>query len=196
VRAAFRVEARDALRKAIALAPHSATPRSALILLLEEDRRAAGGNLPFDQWVELEDLLGKSMLASPHLAVPRLALAACLQQRARYLEAETTPDRVTASALRVRAENLLREAVTAEPSLSASRLALANFLLESLRYVEAETVAATAVQCCPTSPELRLVLARIQFQRRRFEDAAKTIEALLAIAPENAWAWFEYGKIL
>ena len=48
----------------------------------------------------------------------------------------------------------------------------------------------------PTSSELRLVLARIQFQRRRFDDAAKTIEALLAIAPENAWAWFEYGKIL
>jgi len=62
--------------------------------------------------------------------------------------------------------------------------------------VEAETVAAAAVRCCPASAELRLVLARIQFQLLQFEAAAKTIEALLAIAPENGWAWFEYGKIL
>src|SRR4029077_2525602 len=105
-------------------------------------------------------------------------------------------DSSRASALRVRAENLLREVIAAEPFISAPRHALAEFLLENLRYVEAETVAAAAVQRFPTGPELRLVLARIQFQRRRFDDAAKTIEALLAIAPENAWAWFEYGKIL
>ena len=78
----------------------------------------------------------------------------------------------------------------------APRLALAEFLLENLRYGEAETVAAAAVQRCPTSAELRLVLARIQLQLLRLDDAEKTIEALLAIAPENAWAWFEYGKIL
>src|SRR5262249_48899291 len=101
-----------------------------------------------------------------------------------------------APGLRARAENLLRDAVAAEPHLPAPRLALAEFLLESLRYVEAETVAAAAVQSCPASAELRLVLARIQFQLLRFEAAAKTIEALLAIAPENGWAWFEYGKIL
>jgi tetratricopeptide (TPR) repeat protein len=192
----LRAEARGVLRKAIALAPHSAAPRSALTLLLEEDLRSAGGNLAFDQWLELEDLLGESMLESPHHAAPRLALAACLQQRSRYLETETARDRVTASALRVRAENLLREAIAVEPFVSAPRHGLAEFLLENLRYVEAETVAAAAVQRFPTSPELRLVLTRIQFQRRRFDDAAKTIEALLAIAPENASAWFEYGKIL
>jgi hypothetical protein len=96
----------------------------------------------------------------------------------------------------VEAENLLREAIAAEPCRSAPRVALAEFLLEHLRYAEAETVAAAAVQRCPTSHELRLVLARIQFQLRQFEDAARTIEALLAIAPENAWAWFEHGKIL
>jgi Flp pilus assembly protein TadD len=96
----------------------------------------------------------------------------------------------------VEAENLLREAIAAEPHLPTARLALAGFLLERLRYAEAETVAAAAVQCCPSSTELRLVLARIQFQLRRFEDAARTIEALLAITPEHAWAWFEYGKIL
>jgi tetratricopeptide (TPR) repeat protein len=103
---------------------------------------------------------------------------------------------VNAAELRLRAENLLRDAVAAEPHLPAPRLALAEFLLESLRYVEAETVAAAAVRSCPASAELRLVLARIQFQLLRFEAAAKTIEALLAIAPENGWAWFEYGKIL
>jgi tetratricopeptide (TPR) repeat protein len=192
----LRVEAKDVLRKAIALAPHAATPQSALIFLLEEDLRAAGGNISLDQWAELEDLLQKSMVVSPHLAAPRLALAACLRQEARYLEAQTAPETLNARALRVKVENLLREAVAAEPCLSGPRLALADFLLESLRYVEAETVAAAAAQCCPASPELRLILARVQFQLRRFEDAAKTIEALLAVAPENAWAWFEYGKIL
>src|SRR6516162_6008655 len=120
----------------------------------------------------------------------------CLSQQARYLEAQTAPDMAKAQALRARAENLLREAVAAEPRLPAPRLAVAEFLLESLRYVEAETVAAAAVRCCPASAELRLVLARIQFQLLQFEAAAKTIETLLAIAPENGWAWFEYGKIL
>jgi tetratricopeptide (TPR) repeat protein len=192
----LRAEAKDVLRKTIALAPHSATPQSALIFLLEADLRAAGGNIPLEQWAELEDLLRKSVIESPHLAAPRLALAACLRREARYLEAQTAPARIAAPGLRVEAENLLWEAVTEEPCRSAPRLALAEFLLENLRYAEAETVAAAAVQCCPTSAEPRLVLARIQFQLLRFEAAAKTIEALLAIAPENGWAWFEYGKIL
>jgi tetratricopeptide (TPR) repeat protein len=164
--------------------------------LLEEDLRAAGGNISLAQWAELENLLQRSVVESPLLAAPRLALATSLRQEARYLEAQTAPEMVNAQAIRVRAENLLREAVAAEPHLSAPRLALADFLLESLRYVEAETVAAAAVQRFPASAELRLVLARVQFQLRRFEAGAKTIEALLAIAPENGWAWFEYGKIL
>ncbi len=136
------------------------------------------------------------MIESPHLAAPRLALAACLEQEARYREAQTAPVRAVAPRLRMEAENLLREAVAEEPCGAAPHLALAEFLLENLRYAEAETVAAVAVQRCPTSVELRLVLARIQFQLPRLEAAAKTIEALLAIAPENGWAWFEYGKIL
>ena len=76
----LRVEAKDVLRKAIALAPHSATPESALIFLLGEDLRAAGGNISLDQWAELEDLLRRLVIESPHLAAPRLALAACLRQ--------------------------------------------------------------------------------------------------------------------
>ena len=87
-------------------------------------------------------------------------------------------------------------AVAEEPCQAAPHLALAEFLLENLRYAEAETVAVAALQRCPASAELRLVLARIQHQLLRREDAKKTIEALIAIAPENAWAWFEYGKIL
>jgi hypothetical protein len=55
--------------------------------------------------------------------------------------------------------------------------------------------AAEGVRCCPSSLELRLVLARIQFQMRRYADAANTIETLLAIAPQHAWAWYELGKI-
>ncbi len=184
------------LRSAVALAPRAAAPRSALILLLEEDLRAAGGNISLEQWAELENLLRKSVIESPRLAAPRLALAACLGQEARYREAQTAPVRAVAPRLREEAENLLREAVAEEPCGAAPHLALAEFLLENLRYAEAETVAAVAVQRCPTSVELRLVLARIQFQLLRLESAAKTIEALLAIAPENGWAWFEYGKIL
>jgi len=192
----LRAEAKDVLRSAVALAPRAAAPRSALILLLEEDLRAAGGNISLEQWAELENLLRKSVIESPRLAAPRLALAACLGQEARYREAQTAPVRAVAPRLREEAENLLREAVAEEPCGAAPHLALAEFLLENLRYVEAETVAAVAVQRCPTSVELRLVLARIQFQLLRLESAAKTIEALLAIAPENGWAWFEYGKIL
>jgi len=175
----LRVEAKDVLRNAIALAPHAAAPRSALVCLLDEDLRAAGGNVSLAQWAELEDLLQRSVAESPLLAAPRLALANCLSQQARYLEAQTAPDMAKAQALRARAENLLREAVAAEPRLPAPRLAVAEFLLESLRYVEAETVAAAAVRCCPASAELRLVLARIQFQLLQFEAAAKTIETLL-----------------
>src|SRR5262249_13063495 len=141
-----------------------------------------------------ENLLRKSVIESPHLAAPRLALAACLGQEARYREAQTAPARVVAPRLRVEAENLLREAVAEEPCQAAPHLALAEFLLENLRYAEAETVAVAALQRCPASAELRLVLARIQLLR--LQDAKKTIEALIAIAPENAWAWFEYGKIL
>ena len=105
----LRAEAKDVLRRAIALAPHAATPRSTFILLLEEDLRAAGGNISLEQWAELEDLLRKSMIESPHLAAPRLALAACLRQEAQYLEAQTAPARVAVPGLRVEAENLLRE---------------------------------------------------------------------------------------
>jgi len=191
-----RVEAKDVLRKAIALAPQFAAPRYALASLLEEDLRAAGANALPGQWMELEDLLRKSIAESPHIAAPRLALSACLEEKGRYLETQSVSERVNAPAHRVEAENLLREALAAEPHLPAVRLALAAFLLENLRYAEAETVAAAAVQCCPSSTELRLVLARIQFQLRRFEDAARTIEALLAITPGHAWAWFEYGQIL
>jgi tetratricopeptide (TPR) repeat protein len=191
-----RLEAEDVLRKAIVLAPQFASPRLALASLLEEDLRAAGVNASLGQWIELEDLLRKSIADSPNIAAPRLALAAHLQEKVRYLETKSASERVIAPVLRLEAENLLREAIAAEPHLAAARLALAVFLLERLRYTEAETIAAAAVCCCPSTPELRLVLARIQFQLRRFEDAARTIEALLAMTPEHAWAWFEYGKIL
>jgi len=191
-----RLEAEDVLRKAIVWAPQFAAPRLALASLLEEDLQAAGAHASLGQWIELEDLLRKSIADSPNIAAPRLALAAHLQEKVRYLETKSASERVIAPVLRSEAENLLREAIAAEPHLAAARLALAVFLLERLRYTEAETIAAAAVCCCPSTPELRLVLARIQFQLRRFEDAARTIEALLAMTPEHAWAWFEYGKIL
>jgi hypothetical protein len=79
----LRAEAKDVLRSAVALAPRAAAPRSALILLLEEDLRAAGGNISLEQWAELENLLRKSVIESPHLAAPRLALAACLEHGGR-----------------------------------------------------------------------------------------------------------------
>jgi tetratricopeptide (TPR) repeat protein len=191
-----RVEAKDVLRKAIAMAPQFAAPRLALACLLEEELRAAGASASVGQWLERESLLRKSMAESPHLAAPRIALASCLQEKVRYLETQPVSERSNAPVHQVEAEDLLREAIVAEPHLAAPRLALADCLLASRRYVEAEAVAAAAVQCCPSSPELRLALARIQFQLRRFEDAARTIEALLAITPGHAWAWFEYGKVL
>jgi tetratricopeptide (TPR) repeat protein len=191
-----RVEAKDVLRKAMAMAPQFAAPRLALACLLEEELRAAGPSASPGQWLERESLLRRSMAESPHLAAPRIALASCLQEKVRYLETQPVSERSNAPVDQVEAEDLLREAIVAESHLAAPRLALADFLLASQRYAEAEPVAAAAVQCCPSSPELRLALARIQFQLRRFEHAARTIEALLAIAPGHAWAWFEYGKVL
>jgi len=191
-----RVEAKDVLRKAIAMAPQFAAPRLALACLLEEELRAAGPSASPSQWLERESLLRRSMAESPHLAAPRIALASCLQEKVRYLESQPVSERSNAPTHQVEAEDLLREAIVAEPHVAAPRLALADFLLASQRYVDAEAVAAAAVECCPSNPELRLVLARIQFQLRRFEHAARTIEALLGIAPGHAWAWFEYGKVL
>ena len=191
-----RVEAKDVLRRAIALAPQFDAPRLALASLLEEELRAGGPSASAGQWLERECLLRKSMAESPHLAAPRIALASCLQEKVRYLETQPVAERSNAPAHQVEAEDLLREAIVAQPHLAAPRLALADFLLASQRYADAEAVAAAAVRRCPSSPELRLVLARIQFQLRRFEHAARTIEALLAIAPGHAWAWFEYGKVL
>ena len=124
-----------------------------------------------------------------------LALAALLAQTARQLESQPTASHDPGREHWTEAEHWLRQAVAADPSLSAPRLALACLLLERLRYVEALDVAAEGVRRCPSSLELRLVLARIQFQLRRYGDAAKTIEALLAVAPQHAWAWYELGKI-
>src|SRR5262245_56151195 len=84
-----RVEAKDVLRKAIALAPQFAAPRHALACLLEEDLRAAGANALPGQWMELEDLLRKLIAESPHIAAPRLALSTCLQEKGRYLETQS-----------------------------------------------------------------------------------------------------------
>ena len=90
----LRVEARNVLRKAIALTPHVAASRSALIGLLEEDLRAAGGNIPLDQWGELEDLLQQSMVDS---AAPRRSPTCARRmstRKARYLEAQSAPETV------------------------------------------------------------------------------------------------------
>src|SRR5262249_33622820 len=73
----FRVEAKDVLRKADTLAPHAAIPRSALISLLEEDLRAAGGNTSWEQGAELRDRLQRSGVHPPLLPAPRLPLAPC-----------------------------------------------------------------------------------------------------------------------
>jgi tetratricopeptide (TPR) repeat protein len=93
-----------------------------------------------------------------------------------------------APAHRTEAEHLLRRAVAADPKF---RLLVSR----SPPFCWRGDAAAEGVRCCPSSLELRLVLARIQFQMRRYADAANTIETLLAIAPQHAWAWYELGKI-
>src|SRR5262245_20023683 len=126
-----RVEAKDILRKAMAMAPQFAAPRLALAGLLEEELRAAGPSASAGQWLERESLLRRSMVESPHLAAPRIALASCLQGKVRYLETQPVSERSNAPAHQVEAEDLLREAILSEPHLAAPRLALADFLLAS-----------------------------------------------------------------
>ena len=38
-------------------------------------------------------------------------------------------------------------------------------------------------------------LARLQMHLIQYEEAAKTLEQLLAIDPDDARAWFEYGQL-
>jgi tetratricopeptide (TPR) repeat protein len=96
------------------------------------------------------------------------------------------------------AEEMLRRVIARWPHVVALRLALAELLhaTTGFRLQEAETTALDALRLSPSDSELLLVLARIQVDLRRFEDAAETVERLLAIDPENAAAWFEYGTIL
>jgi tetratricopeptide (TPR) repeat protein len=182
-------EAEDLLRRAVAADPNF----SASHLMGRLTKAAASIARPGCR-VESEDLLRLALAVAPELVPALLALVAILVERARQIESQSAVTRENGRAHWREAEHLLRRAVAADPNLSAPRLALAAFLLERLRYVEALGVAAEGVRCFPSSLDLRLVLARIQFQLRRYADAAKTIEALLAVAPEHAWAWYELGK--
>ena len=143
---------------------------------------------------ESEGLLRLALAVAPNHVPALLAAAAMLVERTRQIELQTAAAHDNRRKHWKEAEHLLRRAIAADPNLSAPRLALAALLLERLRYVEALSVAAEGVRCFPSSLELRLVLARTQFQLRQYADAAKTIEALLAVAPEHAWAWYELGK--
>ena len=143
---------------------------------------------------ESEGLLRLALAVAPNHVPALLAAAAMLVERTRQIEFPSAVIRENGREHWKEAEHLLRRAIAADPNLSAPRLALAALLLERLRYVEALSVAAEGVRCFPSSLELRLVLARTQFQLRQYADAAKTIEALLAVAPEHAWAWYELGK--
>jgi len=183
-------EAEDFLRRAVAADPNLSGSR-----LMERLTKAAASIARPGCRVESEGLLRVALAVAPELVPALLALAAILVERARQIEFPSAVIRENGREHWKEAEHLLRRAFAADPNLSAPRLALAALLLERLRYVEALSVAAEGVRCFPSSLELRLVLARIQFQLRRHADAAKTIEALLAVAPEHAWAWYELGKI-
>jgi tetratricopeptide (TPR) repeat protein len=94
------------------------------------------------------------------------------------------------------AEAILEWVRAAEANTVESRLALALLLEQSCRYPEAETVLWEVVEARPAHWEARLNLARIQCQAYHYDEALKTLEGLLALAPENHRAWFEYGQIL
>ena len=169
----------------------AARPRGAM----EWVTKAAASMATLGYPAESEDLLRLAVAVSPELGPALLALAAMVMERARQVGSRLAASQDCRREHWTEAEHLVRQAVAADPSLSAPRLALAGLLFERLQYLEALDVAAEGVRCCPSSLDLRLVLARIQFQLRRYADAAMTIEALLAVAPAHAWAWYELGKI-
>jgi tetratricopeptide (TPR) repeat protein len=92
-------------------------------------------------------------------------------------------------------ERLLRRALAVAPKDIAAREALITLLDEGSRREESEQVAAEGVRLDPHGVQLRFALARVQFGRGRFKQAAETISALLADQPNNPSAWFEYGQI-
>jgi tetratricopeptide (TPR) repeat protein len=92
-------------------------------------------------------------------------------------------------------ERLLRRALAVAPKDIAAREALVTLLDEGSRREESEQVAAEGVRLDPHGVQLRFALARVQFGRGRFKQAAETMSALLADEPNNPSAWFEYGQI-
>jgi tetratricopeptide (TPR) repeat protein len=95
-----------------------------------------------------------------------------------------------------RAIDLLVKAIALAPQVPEPLLALGTLLDDSFRFLQAETRIAEGIRLCPSSIGLRLMLAQVQFQRRHLDDALDTVDALLAMAPDCARAWCEYGRIL
>ncbi len=92
-------------------------------------------------------------------------------------------------------EATLHQAIAAEPHSIGLRLALVTKLEETHQYALALTAAQEA---CMLAPELAAplrALARLQTHLGRNEEAAKTLERLLAINPGDAQSWFEYGQL-
>lgn len=92
-------------------------------------------------------------------------------------------------------ERLLRRAVDLAPENKSARNALIQFLVHAPRIVEAEEVAAEGARLDRHDVDSSLALARIQFGRGRFKQAAETMEALLRHEKENPQAWLEYARI-
>jgi tetratricopeptide (TPR) repeat protein len=94
----------------------------------------------------------------------------------------------------IEAETLLRKAVAAFPATVELRLALVASLEARSRYPEAEIIARQAITLAPELAEPLRTLARVQTQLARPADAANTLASLLALAPDDPLAWFEYGQ--
>ena len=125
-----------------------------------------------------------------------------VEQHWQRLERALTPPELAAlatDALRLGrrgdCERLLRRALTVTPEDIAAREALITLLDEGSRREESERVAAEGVRLDPRGVALRFALARVQFGRGRFKQAAETMSALLADEQNNPSVWLEYGQI-
>lgn len=68
-------------------------------------------------------------------------------------------------------------------------------LHEAGRFAHAEAAAREALRLAPDDPDALDELALALYRLARFEAAAETLEALVAVAPEQADAWHRLGRV-
>src|SRR3954471_16415932 len=94
---------------------------------------------------------------------------------------------MTGNALTPSELSALEQAFAADPGSEAYR-PLAEAYLSMGRFMEAMVVCKKGVKAHPTTPDARLLLARVYLQQNKDRKALEEVEGALRVAPERAEA--------